>query len=70
LKAKERDAKIAELEERIEKLEGTLGDLSILLAFLCKTQEAITDSLESVQSRLNQKNQGIFITKKVDDLLN
>ena len=70
MKAKDRDLKIEELENRVASLESTLSDLTLLLTFLCKSQEAITDTLESLQSKVNQKSTVMFRTKKVDDLIN
>jgi len=70
LKARDRDMKIEELESRVANLETTLSDLTLLLTFLCKSQEAITDTLDSLQSKINQKNAVMFPTKKVDDLIN
>lgn len=70
MKARDRDLKIEELESRVASLESTLNDLTLLLTFLCKSQEAITDTLENLQSKINQKHTSIFLTKKVDDLIN
>jgi uncharacterized coiled-coil protein SlyX len=70
LKARDRDLKIEELESRVASLESTLSDLTLLLTFLCKSQESITDTLENLQSKINQKHTSIFMTKKVDDLIN
>ena len=70
MKARDRDLKIEALESRVASLESTLNDLTLLLTFLCKSQEAITDTLENLQSKINQKHTSIFLTKKVDDLIN
>ena len=70
MKARDRDLKIEELESRVASLESTLSDLTLLLTFLCKSQESITDTLENLQSKINQKHTSIFMTKKVDDLIN
>ena len=70
MKARDRDLKIEALESRVASLESTLNDLTLLLTFLCKSQEALTDPLENLQSKINQKHTSIFLTKKVDDLIN
>ena len=70
MKARDRDLKIEELESRVASLESTLSDLTLLLTFLCKSQESITDTLENLQSKINQNHASIFMTKKVDDLIN
>ena len=63
-------ARVRDLEEKVTSLEETLDQVALLLTFLCRSQEAITSSIEKVQEKLDSKNQPLKIYKKDDKLIN